>query len=493
MILDKKKIDLIFIFLLVAVLLAFWLPTINIPYWWDSAGYVVHTARQFLETNFNPLVPRDEYTTFAHPPFFIATLAGLWKIFGESLLVSHLLNLIFAFLVLFYTYLLGKELIKDKILGNLIGFSSGILLLFTPVFLAQLGIIYVEIPAVAFAVMTVYYTLKKNLLGYLIAATLMVLTKEITVFIVFIVLAVIFSKEIFRWVKRKELNLANFFKKIFLWSIPLFILFLWFFYHKVVSGWWLVIPGREFGGGLEMSFERIWMVFKFLFFEQWRNILTFLIIFSGIGAFFREDIRKYFQNLKVFLIFLIPVITALFFGLTEFLHRYIIIALPFFYLLFFYCLALFFLKRPIKEQIWIFGAMTLILLLLFSFGWDEHRQIRDWHFPPLEENLEYLDVIAVGKEMAGFVEKYYPDAVVWTAFPSNYMLSEPFQHYVSKPIEVHSCRDYQEGDKVDLIVFHLLSPPQRDCLLMIRELKATLLIPFGKNGKWMQIYKNPNL
>jgi hypothetical protein len=283
--------------------------------------------------------------------------------------------------------------------------------------------------------------------------------------------------------------LAGLSKKIFLWSIPLFILFFWFFYHKIVSGWWLIIPGRELGGGYGMSLARVEMVFKFLFFEQWRNILTFLIIFSGIGVFFRKDIREYFQNLKIFLIFLIPVITALFFGLTEFLHRYIIFGLPFFYLLFFYCLARFFLERQIKEQISIFGATTLILLLLFSSSWDNHRQITNWHFPPLEENLEYLDVIATGKEMASFIEKYYPEAVVWTAFPSDYMLSEPFQHYVSKPIEVHDCSNYKKGDRVDLIVFHLLSPPQRNCLWMIQELRATLLIPFGKDGKWMQIYR----
>lgn len=486
----NNKIDLIFISLLGAVLIAFWLPTIDIPYWWDSAGYVVHSAKQFVETNFNPLVPRDEYTNFAHPPFFITILAVSWKIFGESLFISHFLNFIFTFLVLFYTYLLGKELFKDKISGSLIGFLAGILLLFTPVFLAQLGIIYVEIPVTAFAVMTVYYAFKKNLFGYLVSGTLMVLTKEMAIFIILIILVIAFFNEIFHWLKKKEkLNFIKFSKKFFLGSIPLFLLLLWFLYHKLISGWWLVIPGRELGGGQEISFDRLWMVFKFLFFDQWRFIPTFAIIFSGIAAFLKKDLSEYFLKLKILLTLLIPIITVLVFGFTELLHRYIIIALPFFYLLFFYCLALFFLKKPVKQQIEIFGVITLILLLFFSFSWDNHRKIQNWHFPPLEENLEYLDIIEIGKKTSSFIERNYPDAIVYTAFPTNYMLSQPFQHYVSKPIETYDCKEYQEGDKAALVVFHLFSPGEIDCLKRIQRLGLQQLITFEKNGKFIQIYK----
>ena len=487
-----KKIDLIFILLLVVVLSVFWLPTIDIPYWWDSAGYVVHTARQFLETNFNPLVPSDEYTDFAHPPFFVALLAASWKIFGESLLVSHFLNFIFAFLVLFYTYLLGKELIKDKITGSLVGFFAGVVLLLTPVFLAQLGIIYVEIPAAAFAVMTVYYALKKNLLGYLISGILLVLTKEIAIFVILIILAVIFLNKISLWLRKKEkVDLVGLVKTIFIWATPLYILFLWFLYHKIISGWWLVIPGRELGRGVSLG--RIAAVFKFLFLEQWRWILTFFIVFSGFFMVSKRDLRENLLNFKILLIVLILIGTALIFGLTEFLHRYIILGLPFFFLLFFYCLALFFVTKSVRKKVGVFLGITLILFLFFATSWDDHRQIKSWHFPPLEENLEYLDVIDIGKEMASFVEENYPEAVVYTGFPSHYMLGEPFQHHISKPVEVYDCKDYQEGDKIDLIVFHFLSPSEINCLKMIKELRFLPEKIFAKNGKKMEIYKNPNL
>lgn len=465
---SNKIVGLICPLLLIAAVIIFWLPTVSTPYWWDSAGYVIHSARQFVETNFSPLVPRDEYTDFAHPPFFIVILAGFWKLFGESLFVSHFLNLIFTFLALFYTYLLGKELLKEGNLGNLIGFFSAILLIFTPIFLAQLGIIYVEIPITALALMTIYYVLKKNFLGYFVSGSLMVLTKEIAGFIVLIIL-------ISTLVQKKEK---------FLWSLPLGVLFLWFLYHKIISGWWLVFPGRELAKG-----GNLWIVFKFLFLEQGRFFPTLLIIFSGVAVFFKRDLRERLLKPKIFLITLIPLATVLILGVTEFLPRYLIIALPFFYLLFFYCLALFLFKRAIREQVLILGGVTLILSLLFASSWDNHQKIESWHFPPLEENLEYLDVIEIGRETAGFIEKYHSQAVVFSAFPVNYMLAEPFQHYVSKPIKTYDCKTFKEGDRVDLIVFHLFSPGEIQCLQMIQKLGFQPLATFEKNGKRMEIYK----
>lgn len=166
------KIDRVFVVFLTGFLLIFWWPTRNLPFWWDSAGTVVHTSLQFLKTNFKNLI-----SGFARPSFFTLLLAIFWKVLGQSLFVAHFLNLIFAFLVLFYTFLLGKEIMQDS-LANLVGFSSAIRLLFTPLFLTQLGIVYVEIPMLAFVLMTVYYAIKKNFSGYLISASLMVLTKE---------------------------------------------------------------------------------------------------------------------------------------------------------------------------------------------------------------------------------------------------------------------------------------------------------------------------
>ncbi len=486
------------ILLLTLIVLIFWFPTRNIPYWWDSAGYVVHAARYYINTNFTSLLlPSDSgISAFARPPLFVFSLAIIWKIFGESLLTSHLFYLIFVLLAVFFTYLLGKKIanFENEFTGHLVGFFAALFLLFTPVFLAQVGIIYPEIPVTAFAVMTIYYFLDKKTRLYLLSASLMLLTKETSAIVVFVILVAILIQFLIEFFKKQKGIFKKTLKELAIYGSPILILIGWFIWHKIATGWMFVMPYYQ-GGMIERAFSlaKIVYSFKFFFLEQFRFLVTFFILGSFLFCIFNKEKRQIIKRFDILSVALMTVAVVFLFGIVDFLPRYIIFGLPFLYLCFFYCSALLFFERPFKEQISIFGAITLILLLFFSFGWNDHQEIRDWRFPPLEENLEYLDVIAVGKEMAGFIEKYYPKAVVWTGFPSDYMLSEPFQHYVSKPIEVHNCKDYKEGDKVDLLVFHLLSPPQMDCLRMIQELRLSLLIPFGKNGKWMQIYKNPNL
>lgn len=487
-----KKNDLFLIGVLFLVTLAVWLPTVNIPYWWDSAGFIMKTSQQFLQNNFTNFVPKAEYTTFAHPPFFMIFMAVFWKVFGESLLVSHIVSLIFTLLAVFFTYLVGTELTENKTLGRLIGFSSAILLIFSPVFLAQVGIIYVEIPSVAFALMAVYFAFKNKFWGYLISSTLLILTKEVMVFVVFAILFIIFFYDLF--FKKQQLKISDYKKSakdILLWSIPLLFLSLWFLYHKTISGWWFVIPGRTLGGGEGLSLAKIWSVFKFLLISQWR----FLAIIPFAFFFFKKEMLGRFFSKKIILLVLLLIGTGIVFGVTEFLYRYITIGLPFLYLLFCYsfvCCLIFFLNQKLFMKgliITVLGTVFVMVLLSVS-SWDAHTAINNWRFAPLEENLEYLNIINIGKKTVSFIERQYPDSIVATGFPTSYMLSDQFYHYSSRPLQVVGCENYKEGDKVDLVVFHLFSPGEMACYQLIQRLQMGLLIKFEENGKWIEIYKN---
>ncbi len=158
--------DLIFILTLIGVVITFWYPTKDVPYWWDSALYVIPAARYYIKANFSSFILPSEpqFSDFSHPPLFSFLLAGVWKIFGESLFISHLFYLIFVFLAIISLYLLGKRVANfDNLTNNLVGFSAALILLFTPVFLAQVGIIYTEIPMTAFALLAVYFFLNQKI------------------------------------------------------------------------------------------------------------------------------------------------------------------------------------------------------------------------------------------------------------------------------------------------------------------------------------------
>lgn len=495
----EKKISLLFIFLLIVITVIFWLPTIDTPFWWDSAGFVVHAARYYLENNFNSFILPSDATisAIAHPPLFAFLLALTWKIFGDSLLVSHLFYLPFIILAVIFTYLLGKKIAnsKNKTANHLVGFSAALLLFFTPLFLAQVGIVYPEIPTAAFGVMTVYFFLKRRFWWYIISGGLMLFMKEGSVVIILAILVTVLIRLIFGIFKREKINFKRILKELLVLSSPILILVVWFIWHKTATGWMFIIPSarEDFAEKVSViSFPRIFMVLRYFFLTQGRTIISYSILallFFIFLKFLTKRTKEIFIQKDIIILFLVIIFVPLLFGILEFLPRYIIFGLPFLFIIFSYLIAFVFQKKAILVSIFSF----LILLGIFSFYWDTHQKINYWRFPPIEENLEYLDIIDVGRDMAGFIETNYPDATVYTAFPSSYMLSEPFQHYVSKPINVQICTDYQEGDEVDLVVFHLLSPPEMACSLIIKELNLSLLASFEKNGKWMKIYKNQNL
>jgi len=484
--------------LLCFVTLVLWFPTRNLPYWWDSAGYIVYGARYYINTNFSSIfLPSDSaISAFAHPPFFVFTLALFWKIFGESLLISHIYYLVFVLLAVIFTYLLGKTLANfgEEATSHLVGVGAALFLIFSPVFLAQVGIVYPEIPITAFGVMTAYFFLKKKVPWYLVSAILMVFTKETSAIIIFAILGITLIQFMGGFLKRRERNFKKIIKTLFVYSLPLILLTGWFVAHKIVTGWMFVMPYYQENLTKEaLSLLKMKLPLRFFFIEQSRAILSLFILGTFLFSFLNKEKRNFIKRLEILLFVLVLIFLILLFGIVDFLHRYIIFGLPFFYILFFYCVAILVEKKLDKEQFTIFGAITLIFMTLFYFSWDNHRSFKNWHFPPLEENLEYQDIITIGKQTASFIERYYPNAVVWTSFPTNYMLSEPFQHYVSKPIKVYNCHTYKDGDKVDLVVFHLFSPGEVNCLKIIQDENFLLLIPFEKNGKWIQIYKNPNL
>src|SRR5271163_3321995 len=76
----------IFIFLL-------HLPLLNLPYFWDEAGYYIPAARDILITG--SLIPHSTVSN-AHPPLVMAWLALWWKVVGYAPLVTRTAMLVQA-------------------------------------------------------------------------------------------------------------------------------------------------------------------------------------------------------------------------------------------------------------------------------------------------------------------------------------------------------------------------------------------------------------
>lgn len=495
--------------------LVFWFPIRNLPYWGDSATYTIRVARYYFENNFNSLfIPPDFHiTVMARIHIFSFLLALSWKIFGQSLFISHLFYLFFVLLAVIFTYLLGKKIayFEDELTNNLVGFSAALLLLFCPLFLAQVGIIYLEIPVTAFALMTVYFFLERKIWSYLISAILMVFTKETSVVIILAILSTISAIFFLNYFSKKQLNWRQFSKKITFYSIPLFLLIIWYGVNKIKFGWAIVmsplINSPFVGGPPTESFFSLWsfkfkLIFSSFFLGQWRNLISLVILlvilFFSLGL---SGIKRKLKFKEISLLLLIVVFVPLLFCALEllrdysqlsysgFMKRHIIFGLPFLFIIFGYLAGYVLQKKKI-----IFVILTAIILVLFSLEWDNHQKIDEFSDCPLEENQEYLGVIKIGKQTAAFVEKNYPSAVVYASHPINYMLSEPLNGYVSEGINTKNWfQYYKEKGETDLIILHPFSRSNKYYFEIIEKAKSQLIKRFEYNGKWVEIYKNPDL
>ncbi len=122
----------VFIFLLHA-------PLLQLPYFWDEAGYYVPAARDLLLTG--SLIPHSTVSN-AHPPLVMAWLALWWKVVGYAPLVTRT-----AMLVVAAFSLLGVFRLAERVANTKVAIASTLCTALYPVFFAQSSLAQVDLAA----------------------------------------------------------------------------------------------------------------------------------------------------------------------------------------------------------------------------------------------------------------------------------------------------------------------------------------------------------
>jgi hypothetical protein len=139
----KKQVDFSFItnFLLLIFSVVLIFSTLSYPFYWDNTVQISVPANWYYQTNFKFFYLPDSIAT-GHPTFVGMYFALLWKLFGRSLITSHLGMFPFVFGLPLQIHNLLKNLnIKDSTQVALI---LGIIILDTT-FLSQLSLITFDI------------------------------------------------------------------------------------------------------------------------------------------------------------------------------------------------------------------------------------------------------------------------------------------------------------------------------------------------------------
>jgi hypothetical protein len=115
---------------------------LQLPYFWDEAGYYVPAARDIFLTG--SLIPHSTVSN-AHPPLVLAWLALWWKVVGDAPLVTRS-----AMLVIAAFSLLGVFRLAERVANREIAIASTVCTALYPVFFAQSSLAQIDLAAAGF-------------------------------------------------------------------------------------------------------------------------------------------------------------------------------------------------------------------------------------------------------------------------------------------------------------------------------------------------------
>src|SRR5256884_7880384 len=115
------------------------LPLLQLPYFWDEAGYYVPAARDLLLTG--SLIPHSTVSN-AHPPLVMKYLAVWWKLAGYSPVVTRSTMLLVAAFAL-----LGLFRLAQSVGNTPVAVASTVCTALYPVFFVQSSLAHVDLTA----------------------------------------------------------------------------------------------------------------------------------------------------------------------------------------------------------------------------------------------------------------------------------------------------------------------------------------------------------
>jgi hypothetical protein len=442
----------VFIFLLHA-------PVLQLPYFWDEAGYYVPAARDLLLTG--TLIPHTTVSN-AHPPLVMAWLALWWKLVGYAPLVTRT-----AMLVLAAISLVGVFRLAERVANTSVAIASTLCTALYPVFFAQSSLAQVDLAAAGLTFWALSAYVEGQTAATALWFALAALTKE-TAILAPLALA---GWEIVGLVSRGSVgrNLwpsgdgreskPSSLQRIAALLIPAVPLSLWYAYHYGHTGYvfgnpefvrYNVIGTLSFTRFLLALVMRFWQISGYL--HLWVLTLAMMIAMWMLppqrdSAGERPRISIPVQMVFYVVILAYTVAMALIGGAV--LARYMLPAVP---------LVIILSVSTLWRRLRFWQAAVTFVALAFVTAWFWNPP---YGFSP-EDNLAYRDYVVLHEDGERFLEARYPMARVLTAWPAADEITRPWLGYTTRPMrvvrienfslnEVLSAADFRSNYEVALI------------------------------------------
>jgi hypothetical protein len=449
---------------------------LQLPYFWDEAGYYVPAARDILLSG--SLIAHTTVSN-AHPPLVLVWIALWWKSIGYAPLVTRS-----AMIVVAAFSLLGLFRLAERAANLKVAIAATLCTALYPVVFAQSSLAQVDLGAAGLTFWGLSAYLENRTLAVAAWFSLAVLAKE-TAVLAPIALAAweLVSLALRRFgiawplwepaacgratrggvicgraalqggMERSELGAASVQRSLEIRIVsllfPILPLAVWYLYHYLHTGY--VFGNPEFFRynvaatcnplRFLLAFGlRLWQTFGYL--HLW--MLTLAMLLSMLWPAIKDDgVERKPIPLPVQTTFLV-VIAAYVMALSliggAVLARYMLPAVPLVILL-----GVSTLRRRLRH--WPAAIALIVVAFIAAWFWNP-----PYGFSP-EDNLAYRDYIALHEDAERFLQARYPTARVLTAWPASDELTRPWLGYVTRPVQVVRIEDFSLDEMISAADF----------------------------------------
>lgn len=399
---------------------------LQLPYFWDEAGYYIPAARDLLLTG--SLIPHSTVSN-AHPPLIMAWLALWWKVVGYAPVVTRS-----AMLVVAAFSLLGVFRLAAREANLQVAIASTMCTAVYPVFFAQSSLAHVDLAAAGLTFWALGSWLEGEFVGAAVWFSLAALAKETAIIAP---LSLVGWEIIGLMIGRSKLwgeaDREGFGSRVTSLAAPIVPLGIWYLYHYWRTGFVFGNPEffrynvaatlnpLRFVLALAM---RIWQIVGYL--HLWMlTVPTLLAIWLlpplRVGNRERRRIGYPVQMRFYVVIAAYAMCMALIGGAV--LARYMLPAVPLVVIL---CVST--LWRRLSY--WRLGIACVVAAFVMAWYWNPN-----YGFSP-EDNLAYRDYVVMHENAEQFLEARYPMARVLTAWPASDEITRPWLGYMTRPMRV---------------------------------------------------------
>lgn len=468
------------------------LPYLKLPYFWDELGQFVPAALDILRDH--AWIPHSTQPNI-HPPGVMAYLAGVWRVFGYSIAATRSAMLFLAAAGVFLTFLLAARLPEARL-----GFPALVavlLLLCDPLFYTQSMMAQLDMPAMVFCLMALLLFIEERHLAAAVASTAAVLSKETSVLLPLVFVAVLFRE-------RRLKQYAPYY------ALPFAALAAW-----LIALW--AATGTPFGNrgfehyNLTYSLHPVRALFSlirriyYVFIDNFRWVGT-VVIFLAWRRFRIYSSRAW----RVTMIFgATHLVLVSLLGGAE-LERYLLPILPIFYI-------------AVAAGLSTTPRLVRSLGLAAMCGGLITGLFVNPVFPfPYEDNLAMVDFVVLQHAAAGYLESRQRDKTIYTAWPLTAALRRSEFGYIQHPLKTRETTDlrYSTLSKLDpaavkvLVMYSRTWEPKWGVLrleiisrflakfyeyepqMTSEQCKKVLgLVPIARweeGGQWIEVYGRPS-